>query len=216
MIRYLKHIKKTWDDVLRCGHITLPYSVVDAVTVAKLETLCPRHSASDKDYVSAMMQDHVLFSLVEDRSHRRALLENITNAPSLIPSLRTFFETLKYLEPICDTLKQLIGTKMKGTIRRSLFGSFFPPEKVTVQKSESHSMELRGQLDKAAEIAYIQLWAFCARHFNGLTTFTPRFALDLGFRIPVAEKLAAQDSRSRLAIDFLRKANPLSITFSAA
>ncbi|KAF2245101.1 hypothetical protein BU26DRAFT_578742 [Trematosphaeria pertusa] len=185
------------------------------------------------------MQDHVLFSLVEDRSLRRALLENITSVPSLIPSLGIFFEMLKYLEPICDTLKQLIRTKMKGTIRRSLFGSFFPPEKVTVQKSESHAMELRGQLDKAAEIAYIQLWAFCARHFNGLTTFTPRkengkdkptvkgpnpvlwqrlarFALDLGFRIPVAEKLAAQDSRSRLAIDFLRKANPLSVTFSAA
>lgn len=84
MIRYLKHIKQTWDAVLRCGHVSLPYSVIDAVTVAKLETLYSRHSASNKDYVLVMTQDHVLFLLVEGKSHRRVLLENITSFPPMI------------------------------------------------------------------------------------------------------------------------------------
>lgn len=238
MIRYLAHVKRIWDSILKCGQIILPYSVVDSVTVAKLETLCPRYSASDKDHVSSMMKDHVIFPSVIDETVRKVLLENIVNLPSLIPSLWTFFETLKYLEPICDALKQLIGNKMKGTIRKSLLGSFFPPEKISVQKSESLNVELKGQLDKIVEIAYVQLWAFCCRHFDGLTKFTPRkengrdkpavkgpnpvlwqqlarFVLDLGFRIPTAEKLATQDSRSKLAFDYLRKANPTSSSFSS-
>jgi hypothetical protein len=184
------------------------------------------------------MQDRIIFPSVVDEDVRRTLLSNITNLPSLIPSLFTFFETLKYLEPLCDILKRLIGDKMKGTIRRSLLGCFFPPEKIKMQKSDSHDMEWRGQPTKVAEIAYAELWAFCGRHFDVLSDFTPlkengkgkpmikgsnpvvwqwlaRFALDRGFRTPVAEQLAAQDSRSQLAIEYLTKANPLPGTFSA-
>ncbi|KAF2650673.1 hypothetical protein K491DRAFT_666825 [Lophiostoma macrostomum CBS 122681] len=241
MLRYLHHIGKVWNTILKCGDTTLPYSAVDDVTADELEGLCPKYSASDRDYVSGLMQGGVIFPLVVDESLRRALLANICGVSSLIPSLWTFFETLKYLEPVCDILKRLIGNKMKGTIRRSLLGLFFPPERIRMQKSESHDMEWRAQSDQvqAAEIAYMELWAVCGRHFDGLTTFTPkkengkgkpaikepnpvlwqciaRFALARGFRIPAAEQLAAQDSRSHLAIDYLRKANPLLVDFSAA
>lgn len=108
-----------------------------------------------------------------------------------------------------------------------------------VQKSEKYHMEFRAQLGqvKAAELAYVQLWAFCGRHFNELSTFAPRkvigkdkpvvvepnpvlwqrlatFASDVGFRISAATRLAVHDPRSKLAIDYLRKANPLSFHFS--
>lgn len=241
MIRYLNHIKRTWDIILRCGHTTLPYSVVDDVTAEKLEGLCPKYSTSDKDYVRELMENHTIFPSVLDESLRQVLLPNIISISTLIPSLRTFFETLKYLEPLCEILKRLIGNKMKGTIRASLLGCFFPPEKIMVQKSKSHDVELKTQPDKAkvADIAYLQLWAFCGRHFDDLTTFTPRkengkdkpvikepnpvlwqrlarFALDLGFRTSEVERLAIQDSCSKLAIDYLTKANPLSANFSTS
>jgi hypothetical protein len=187
------------------------------------------------------MRERVIFPSVVDEGLRRALLANIITIPSLIPSLWTFFETLKFLEPLCDILRRLIGTKMKGTIRRSLLGCFFPPEKSRVQKSKKYYVEFRAQLDqvKAAEIAYVGLWAFCGRHFDELSTFAPRkvngkgkpliveqnpvlwqrlatFASDQGFRIPEATQLGMQDPRSKLAVDYLRKANPLSAHFSAA
>lgn len=104
---------------------------------------------------------------------------------------------------------------MKGTIWESLLSCFFLPKKIMVQKSKSHDVELKTQLDKAkvADIAYLQLWAFCGQHFNDLTKFTPlkengkdkpvikelnlvlwqrlaRFALDLGFCTPEVERLA--------------------------
>lgn len=239
MIRYLKHIERIWDINLRCGDTILPYSVIDDITAEKLEVLCPRHSIRDRDYVVVLMRDRVIFPSVVDEGLRRALLANIASIPSLIPSLWTFFETLKFLEPLCDILRRLIGSKMRGTIRRSLLGCFFPPEKSKVQKSEKYHMEFRAQLDHvhAAEIAYVQLWAFCGRHFDELSTFAPRhvnrknrpvvveqnpvlqlclatFASDLGFRIPEATQLDVQDPRSKLAVDYLRKANPLSVHFS--
>lgn len=187
------------------------------------------------------MENRTIFPLVVDESLRQVLLPNIISISALIPSLRTFFETLKYMEPLCEILKRLIGNKMKDTIRESLLGCFFLPEKIIVQRSKSHDVELRTQLDKtkAANIAYMQLWAFCGRHFDDLTTFTPRkengkdkpvirepnpvlwqrlarFALDLGFRTPEVERLAIQDSCSKLAVDYLTKANPLSANFSAS
>ena len=98
-----------------------------------------------------------------------------------------------------------------------------------MQTSENYTMDLKVQLNrvKMAELAYIQLWAFCGRHLDGLTAFTPRkdngndkpviagpnpvlwqrlvrFTLGLGFRIPAAEQIAAQDSHSKLATEYLR------------
>lgn len=142
MVCYLKHIKRIWDIMIRCGDTILPYSVIDYITAEKLEGLCPRYSASDRDHVFNLMQDRVIFPSVVDESLRQALLANITHISSLIPSLWTFFETLKFLEPLCDILRRLIGSEMKGTIRRSLLGCFFPFEKSRVQKSEKYHVEL--------------------------------------------------------------------------
>lgn len=226
--------------MVRCGNTTLPYSIIDDTTAEKLEGLCPRYSCSDWDYVVVLMQNCVLFPSVKDECLRRALLANIKTIPCLIPSLWTFFETLKYLEPLCDILRRLLGKKMEGTIRGSLLSCFYPPERSRVQTSEKYHVELRAQPDrfKAAEIAYVQLWAFCSRHFNSLSTFTPKmngenepvagernpvlwqrlvaFASDLGFQIPEAAQLGVQDPRSELAVEYLTKACPWSLQFSTA
>ncbi|KAF1365194.1 hypothetical protein EJ07DRAFT_150725 [Lizonia empirigonia] len=60
MIRYLKHVKRVWDNITRCGDIVLPYSVIDKITVEKLEGLCPRYSRLDRD--TAQIQRVVLAS----------------------------------------------------------------------------------------------------------------------------------------------------------
>src|SRR5213080_3450237 len=104
MIRYLNHIKRIWDIILRCEHTILPYSVVDDITAEKLEGLCPKHSAFDRNYLFDLMKGHVIFPLVENESLRQALLTNITSISSFTPSLWTFSETLKFLEPLCNTL----------------------------------------------------------------------------------------------------------------
>ncbi|PVH95424.1 hypothetical protein DM02DRAFT_690214, partial [Periconia macrospinosa] len=231
MVRYLKYIKHIWDRIL--GNTELDGSVVNKLTVEKLELLCPKYSQLDRKTISQLMKDNVLFPSVRDAEVRRMLFANICSLPTLIPSLRTFFETLKYLEPICEIMKQLLGKKTKDTIRKSLFGSFRLPERMIVQVMENNYMELKVLPSKkeAAKLAYIQLWAFCARHFNTLTSCTPRkesdrkkpsiqgpnpvlrqrlakFAYDLGFRNSALEQLMEDDSIQQLTRAYLEKANP--------
>ncbi|CAI6337035.1 unnamed protein product [Periconia digitata] len=240
MIRYLKHIKWVWDAILSCGNTKLDGSVVNALTVEKLELLCPKYSQSDKKTILQLMEENVLFPSVRDAEVRRKLFMNICSSPVLIPSLRTFFETLKYLEPICEAMKQLIGKKTRGTIRQNLADSFRLPERMIVQSMENCYMELKVVPPKAiaGQLAYIQLWAFCARHFNTLTPSTPRkesnrskpsiqgpnpvlcqrlakFAFDLGFRTSAVERLMDDDSAQQLARGYLEKANPLCVDFTA-
>ncbi|CAN9146467.1 unnamed protein product [Alternaria alternata] len=219
----------------------LPPSTIDAVTVQNLEFLAPRHSDIDKNLVVNLMERGDIFSSQQDRSIRKALLENVCTFPGVIPSLRTFFETLKYLEPLCEALRQLLGEQMKSTIRSSLTGLFFGPNKNMVQLNETEDVEIRIALSQqdAMMVAYTELWAFCSRHFDGLTASTPRketgeskplvkgpnpvvwqhlarFALSRGFRISHAQQITTKQKyhHAQLAIDYLRKAKPMCSNFS--
>ena len=241
MTAYLRHVAAAWNGILQCGSEAFAPSIVDSTTVGKLESLAPKHSAIDRDMVLAMMQQRELFSSQHDENLRRTLAANICNHQGLIPSLWTFFETLKYLEPICEALRKLIGVKIKRTIRERLQGFYFAPAKTVVQVSRSKDMELTPNLSKeqAAFVSYVELWAFCARNFDGLTAFTPRmecsgtkplvrgpnpvvwqcfakFAISRGFITPRAKELSQDNSSSQLALDYLRKANPLTADFSNA
>lgn len=130
---------------------------------------------------------------------------------------------------------------MKRTIRASLLGNHFAPERAVVQSSATRDVELTVPLSKeeAARVSYVELWLFCARHFDDLTTFTPRmeqkgekplvkgpnpafwqcfakFAMSRGFKTPRAKELSVSSCASELALDYLRKANPWSNNFDAA
>jgi hypothetical protein len=241
MTAYLHHVKRAWNDILQCGGEVLAPSIVDAATVEKLESLAPSHSEIDRDLVQAMMQKSELFPSQHDDNVRLALLDNVCSYPGLIPSLWTFFETLKYLEPICEALRKLLGGRIKRTIRTSLRSYYFAPEKPVIQVSGTKDVELTANLseEEAARVSYVELWAFCARHFDDLTTFTPKmeckgtkplvrgpnpvvwqcfakFAMSRGFMTPRAKELSEDTCDSQLAIDYLRKANPLSTSFNAA
>lgn len=241
MIAYLHHIKRAWYGILQAGSTTLPPSTVDAATVEKLESLAPNSSEIDRELVSVLMRDGHLFPTQHNEDIRQELENNICGFPGLLPSLRTFFETLKYLEPICEILRKLLGGKVRRTLRASLLGNHFTPEKTVVQSSATRDVELTVPLSKeeATRISYVELWLFCARHFDDLTSFTPRmehkgekplvrgpnpafwqcfakFAMSRGFKTPRAKELSEGSCASGLALDYLRKANPLSSTFNAA
>ncbi|KZM19287.1 hypothetical protein ST47_g9567 [Ascochyta rabiei] len=230
MTLYLDYIAKAWKRILRCGDTTLPFSAVDAVTVQSLELLAPKHSNIDKSLVIDLMERGEIFPSQRDHGIRKALVENICNFPGVIPSLWSFFETLKYLEPLCEALRQLLGEQMKRTIRSSLTGLFFAPSKNMVQLNETEDVEIKVGLSQqdAMMVAYTELWAFCSRHFDGLTASTPRketggpkphvkgpnpvawqhlakFAISRGFQITHAQALVAKAEQyhSQLALDYL-------------
>lgn len=227
--------------ILRHNDGYFPFSLVDPVTAAKLELLAPWTSEIDRKSVADMMARNELFPSVVDQNARSKLLQNICEVECLIPTLWTFFENLKYLEPCCDAIKQILGDKLRGTLRRSLMGCYFAPEKVLIQSSEESKVEFTGQITQgeAAQLAYVQIWASCARNCDSLTMFTPRkeigktkprkkepnplllqnlaeLVTSLGFKIPRAIELATRDSQSQLALEYLQKVNPSQQTFSSS
>ncbi|KAF2278978.1 uncharacterized protein EI97DRAFT_413974, partial [Westerdykella ornata] len=238
MICYLSHVDTTWRKILSCNSGSLPASVVDSKTVEKLQLLRPC-ADSDKYIIQKLMKERVLFPNILDDSTRLRLLENICSLTCLIPSLWTFFENLKFLEPCCDSLRQILGNDIHGTLKSTLLSSYSPPAKSYIQTDANYEAEfdISAEPDALAQIAYLELWAFCARHLDGLTTFTPRkeakkpkplvkgpnplllqylakFAISRGFRTHRALLLSKQDSQTALAIDFLKKANPIASDYS--
>jgi hypothetical protein len=239
MVSYLNHISEFWTNILQCGNASVSPSCVDVATVELLEFRAPRHSASDKDLVTELMRKDELFPTIADEEIRMTIRNNIQTLRGMVPSLRSFFEMLKYIEPICAALRHLIGDGMRGTIRKSLLGNYWAPPKVMVLSSDLHEVELITPIakDDAARVAYFELWAFCARHFDYLTTFTPRketrgmkpackgpnpvvwklfaeLAISRGFKLPHAHDLANGEPVSQLALEYLEKANPITACFT--
>jgi len=242
MVNYLKYIARSWKAILRCDGRNLPPSAVDSQTVQRLENLAPGHSKIDKELVCDLMKRGILFPSQSDKVIRRALLNNICTFTGLIPSLRTFFGMLKYVEPTCEALRALLDTRLKSTIRSSFTGLFWPPLQCSVQAAEHEDIGVETVLSNQDRfmIAYAELWAFCSRHFDGLTASTPlkevtaskptakgpnpvvwrllaRFATSKGFKIPNAQTLLedGEECYRKLALEYLRKAHPTRSSFDS-
>ena len=213
---------------------------MDNATVQNLELLAPKYSMTDRDRITGLMENRTIFPSIQDNEKRRTLTDNLHAFPGVIPSLWTFFETLIYLEPFCESLKNLLGKHMKHTIRSSLMACHRPPERTVLQHSESADVEFTKNLSAkdAAGVAYIELWLFCARQLDALTSWTPKkelrdakpmikgpnpvvqqrlakFAVSRGFRIPNALAMVEkeEDFHLQITLDFLRKANPIYSSF---
>lgn len=141
----------------------------------RLQTLAPSHSTSDADIIRDLFADHQVFTGISDQSHRATILERVLSVRSLIPSLHTFFEDIKYLEPCAKVMRTLYGKNAKHSIYMSYMGSFFEPPQQLVEHAR---LDLRpcpatsSQLFK--QLGYLQLWLFAFRNFPLLVNATPR------------------------------------------
>ena len=196
---------------------------MDEATVQHLETLAPAHSSDDAKLVRDLMQSGAIFPRILDSDHRTCILQNILSVAHMIPSLYTFFENLKYLEPCAKIMRALLPPKQINSIKLGLAGFYVRPEPMKVQygnkDTRSHGSGLN-DVDEA--MAYHQLWLYAMRNFPEMTNDTPRkeidasrpvaktpnpalwqefgaLAITVGFCTKAAEDLAAQDGKSLLA-----------------
>lgn len=138
--------------------------LVDEITVKCLELRAPGISNEDARTVSAHVDNGSIFGAIINPSVRRSLLANILKQQQLIPSLHTFCEDTKYLEPCANAIKRLLGPSLKGTVRSTMRAVF--------------GQSLQGYADDCFEHRYRQLWAFAHRHFPELVNVAPRKELD--------------------------------------
>jgi Protein of unknown function (DUF3723) len=176
MIYYLHRIGRIWRRILSNEH--LPF--VDPASVTFLETLAPKFSTQDSAAMRRAMHDKILFPQISGEIARGRILNRILKIPERIPSLFTFLEDTKYLEPCAKALKLLFPvipprstSSLRETFSRHL--SVRQSPRMPVQQSEQVYASLHVARAQVGEwLAYRQLWLFAMRHFPDLTDTLPR------------------------------------------
>lgn len=205
-------------------------TVVDRDTVERLELFAPSISRKDKELVERLIESREIFEKVSHEEVRENILGTLEEIEDMIPSLRSFFESLKFLEPCCNILKKLLRTKEKRTLYQSFSATYFEPSEQMVEYRERKKRTtIRENLAYGLWLSYVQLWAFCLRHFPPMTQIPPRkepgkekpsiqssaalwhhlaiLAVDLGFRTERALDLREQDPHRSLAMQMLSSIN---------
>ncbi|KAI9750727.1 MAG: hypothetical protein M4579_006344 [Chaenotheca gracillima] len=206
----------------------VPKSAVDYQTVLGLETLVPAISTNDHQRVQTMFSSRGLFCTILDETVRSSLLRRLLTVKRLIPSLRTFFNNLIYLEPCCVIMKRLIGPKQKRSIRESLAASYQRPSRLFIEHEKNRRHWQSGvSPDFDRRLAYRQLWLYAFRHFPEMVPYAPkkepgedrpqvkepnpvlwhglgRLAVRLGFRTQSALELQSRDPDEQSALQLVR------------
>ncbi|KAM0714194.1 hypothetical protein Q7P37_009981 [Cladosporium fusiforme] len=176
LLAYLTYISEIWRRITANVDTS---DIVDAGSVEKLQSLAPQHSTADAESISDLVAANKIFTRVTDAGQRGTILANLRSIQDMIPSLFTFFEDLKYLEPCAKVLKALLPPRGRQSVSRGLMGSYFQQEKLLVQHANGDTRTHTGSPSEIARtLAYQQLWLFAFRNFPLMTNFTTRKMLD--------------------------------------
>jgi hypothetical protein len=122
-----------------------------------------------------------LFTSLGDDQTRAEILHSILAYKGLIPSIRTFFENQKYIEPCSTILKELLGFSSKRSLWKEYKANHFPTVQVRMQCHEGLqsfqdvNVPSTGLSIKARrKFAFLQLCMFCLRNFPEMTSISTR------------------------------------------
>ena len=214
---YLHHIRHVWTAIL--GPISS--RVIDSATVKNLELRAPAASKCDAAFVTRCMRNGTIFPGLSD-AEKEVVLNNLLSVDLIIPSLFTFCEDTKYLEPCAKAIKILIEPRGQASLRmcaEQLFTESYAVEHVARQPSERGSTDTVDKADRF-EYSYRQLWMYAMRHFPDLVNTAPRkepskekpiikepspflwqrfaqLALRLGFSSPKIEEMSSSEELER-------------------
>ncbi len=204
-------------------------SIVDEASVRQLQALAPGTSRSDAFSVTALLQDGTFFPGLRIPAARAQLLTNIMSFDGMIPSLFTFFEDLKYLEPAAKILRKLLPEREKRSLWPALSAYYFTPARSIFECPQGQFNNLDPAWSADAKMrGYYVLWLFALRNFPEMINIAPRkdptkskpqivepnprlwrefgsLTLKVGFRTPAAEALASQGTHQELASKIIQQ-----------
>ena len=164
MARYLYRIKQIWSYVI--GECEEYKYMLDANTVRILQGRCPFRSLKDRAYIEGMWLKGEILPVVSPPDLRKRLFERILAVKHSIPSIYTFLEGVKWLEPGSGILKNILPNKCKGSLSqafRALHNGQTRFKEQTSAFSFRHKDLLTGS--EAEWLSYRQLWLIPLRHF---------------------------------------------------
>ncbi len=137
----------------------------------------PWASRIDNDFLIDGMEQKTLFPFISSASLRTGIKSNLLNQKCIIPSLYTFFEDTKWLEPCAKVMRKLLPSGCKMSTRKSLLSNFDGPRyagNILVQTDHRDTCYWKGSEQEIVDCGYRQLWLFAWRHFPELSALLPR------------------------------------------
>lgn len=232
LLHYLRHIHSMWLEIFT-GHLEL-MGTVDYRSVQVLQLRAPT-SVRDLAEINDNMRNGTLFPSVRGAQARAEILHNIHAIKRIIPSIFTFFEDLKYLEPLANAMKKLVGRsqKTKTSVYREFQHAFAATDSGSfkIEIGEGIFRTANGSLPVQMEMGYRQLWMYAMRHFPELVSVSPRkengrskpplrevdhniwlgfadLACKLGFNSADIQTIRSENSKKEMIRTFLLDARP--------
>ncbi|PWW72664.1 hypothetical protein C7212DRAFT_226220 [Tuber magnatum] len=107
LLCYLHHVHQVWS-IISDRKATIA-EARDYFTGQSFHLRVPKHSTADMCYITNLMSRGNLLPTVIENSIREQTLQRILQVDLVIPSILTFFEYLKYIEPLFAAMKRLMG-----------------------------------------------------------------------------------------------------------
>ncbi|KAL2048962.1 hypothetical protein ABVK25_010815 [Lepraria finkii] len=231
VVHYLNHIRLFWNTIIEENQNLRP--LLDFRSIQLLQTRNPWASTVDNEFIVDLMHRQILFPMITDEFRRARILNRLQESECMVPSLHTWFEDTKWLEPCAKILRDLLPPGCRRSTRRALTGCYSHSGQdngiVRIQ-SNIGLINREGSQQEAVESGYRQLWLFAWRHFPDLSSMLPlkdvgkpkpraissndrcwqklaELARSLGFQSDQIDYLN-QNSDHRMAIEFLQQARP--------
>ncbi|KAF2184510.1 hypothetical protein K469DRAFT_454143, partial [Zopfia rhizophila CBS 207.26] len=181
VLHYFKHIYSTWLRILG-GNVEL-IGLIDRADVDALKLRAPGASRNDLMFLQRRFNNSVLFASITNADQRMQIWRNLTSIYGLIPTLRSFFEDVKFIRPIAKAMKQLLadysqGESFKGTIDVALTDRFCGENQtkgvLKLQRLDTKFTAVSGTVADQLRFGNLMLWLYGARHWPDLVKACPR------------------------------------------
>jgi len=108
-----------------------------------------------------------VFSGVQEPAIRTEIEQRLRSVEYLIPSLKSLFKDLRYLEPAAKAIKALLPKSSKGTLRHNLryLLTRIVDNSLAVQESEIHYSTVVGSFDDLFDLAVREMFLCAMRYF---------------------------------------------------
>lgn len=204
IVCYLQHVYKTWNRIVQTDECHPPKSHVDLASVTRLQHIIPA-SRNDAQDIKNMFKNMELFPEITALETRRKLQDNVLSVTTMIPSLVTFHENMKYMSIGARILRDNLAPKsLRGT---TLFESLTrkhhwkAPKTSYMEIGKGNFVALSSPVPEEPYLHYKQLFLAALRHFAELSTERP-LQDTRDERMPARELEETKMYLNRLAICF--------------
>lgn len=173
MTHYLVRVRESWRGILGGQVSIFPY--LDSHTVTVVQGKNTFLSSEDSHLIEQLLLQREIFSSDVFDNERPTILLRLQSIKHIIPSLHTFLEDTKYLEPCAKIMKSILPPGFKGSVSDGFTHQHNGCFDWCEQLCEDHRACRRSSSGLQARWhSYRQLWLFTWRHFPVMIGQAPR------------------------------------------